>query len=133
MSKNVVGLQDNNVLGTDYIYDLNLGMSQAKINDTVKCFVPCIWTSANQTKCIVKIDASLYDKGCLTIIGNGNSQCVLSTIAVNFGGVCGVTNFGAGQLTASYSNGAVTISGLITYGIYMILSSHKILNVQVSS
>lgn len=133
MSKNVVGLQDNNVLGTDYIYDLNIGMSQAKINDTVKCFVPCIWTSTNQTKCIVQIDASLHDKGCLTIIGNANSRNVLSTIAVNFVGNCGVTNLGAIQLTASYSNGTVTISGLIAYGVYMILSSHEILNVQVSS
>lgn len=133
MSKNVVGLQDNNVLGTDYIYDLNVGASQTKINSKSMCFTPCIWTSTNQTKCIVQIDASSHDKGCLTIIGNANSKSVLTTIAVNFGGTCTIANLGATQLTASYSNGFVTISGLVAYGIYMIFSSHEILGVQVTS
>lgn len=134
MSKNVVGLQDNNVLGTNYIYDLNQSKTQAEINNKTACFVPCIWTSTNQTKCIVQIDANSYDKSCLTIIGNANSKLLLTIIAINFAaGVCTLTNLGEIQLTASYNNGSVTISGLRAYGIYMILSSQKILNVQVSS
>ena len=116
MSKNVVGLQDNNVLGTEYIYDLNIGMSQKNVNDSIFNFK------------FLKIINVYADKSTATTITftsnqNYNNMNILvftryGISAINLNGDSNTINFtsltindliGNHEYTASYSGNVLTI------------------------
>ena len=115
MSKNVVGLQDNNVLGTDYIYDLNIGMSQKDVNDSIFNFkylkIINVYTDKSTETTITFTSNQQYNNmnilvfsryGISAISLGGDSTINFTSLTIN-------DLIGNHEYTASYSGNVLTI------------------------
>ena len=138
MSKNVVGLQDNNVLGTDYIYDLNIGMSQKDVNNSIFNFkylkIINVYADKSTATTITITANSRYNDinilvftryGISVIRLNGSKKANFTSLTIN-------DLIGNHEYTASYSGNVLTIVAPVWSDFSAIVHAHSAVSYTVS-